>query len=347
MLTQISPFVKRNAILVLIFGALIFNSCQKTEEPQPEQQQTPAVPLPPLESKPVPAFDAQRALADVKKQVAFGPRVPNSESHRKTLDFLESELKAAGGAVQLQSFTEQGYTETLNLTNVVASFNPQAADRILLLAHWDSRPWADMEKDPANRVKGVPAANDGASGVAVLLEVARQLKDNPPPIGVDILLTDGEDYGISEKDDLNRYFLGAKYFARTKPATYFPRLAILLDMVGDKEAQFKKELNSVQSAPAVVNLVWRTAQELGLKTFSQEINGAISDDHLALQSVGIKAIDIIDGALVGHDRSNPRRQYWHTLKDTPDNISTETLGEVGKLVLTLIYDRFPKTLRAL
>lgn len=340
MMSQSTRTLAPALILLLVIASCTGKTDEPVVEQKPVEQQ-----LPPLEPKPVPEFNADRAFADIVKQVSFGPRVPNTEPHRKQLIWMEEQLKATGATVSLQRFKEQGYGETLDLANVVASFNPTATDRVLLLAHWDSRPRADMEKDSSRIRQGVPAANDGASGVAVLMELARIMKDAPPPIGVDILFTDGEDYGDTSIDELNKYFLGAKHFVRTKPATYHPRLGILLDMVGGKDAVFKKEGYSMQAAPSVVNFVWNTARDLGLRTFRQEVDAGISDDHLPFIEAGMRVIDIIDAGLVGHNDTT--RKYWHTLNDTPKNISTETLGEVGKLMLTLIYDRFPRSIRTL
>jgi glutaminyl-peptide cyclotransferase len=301
-----------------------------------------------IPSKPVPPFDENRAYKDVAKQVSFGPRVSKSAAHKKALTFFEEELKAAGGSVMTQNFTSNGYNgEVLELANVLASFNPTATERILLLAHWDSRPRADHDPDTSQHKNAIPAANDGGSGVGVLLEIARQMKDNPPPIGVDILLTDGEDYGISDVDDMDKYFLGAKHFAKNKPQGYYPRLGILLDLVGDPKAVFKKEAYSMQAAPNIVNFVWNTARELNLKTFSQEVGSGISDDHLPLIQEGMRVIDIIDMDLVGHNTTDPNRKYWHTHNDTMKNISAATLKEVGTLLLTLIYDRLPKSIQTL
>jgi Zn-dependent M28 family amino/carboxypeptidase len=193
----------------------------------------------------------------------------------------------------------------------------------------------------------VPAANDGGSGSAVLLELARAMKENAPPIGVDLLFDDGEDYGIFDSDQLNRYFLGAKYFVKTKPASYNPRFAILLDMVGDKNAQFLKEGNSLEKAGAFTNEVWKAASDLGLSTFKQLRGDAISDDHMPFLDAGIPAVDIIDIDLVGNKGPSPDRKYWHTTDDLPKHLSPNTMGEVGKLLLYLIYDRLPRTIRTL
>ncbi|MEO8873566.1 MAG: M28 family peptidase [Candidatus Kapaibacterium sp.] len=306
--------------------------------------------LPALHAKPSPSFDAQQAMKDIVTQVGFGPRVPNSPAHEKELEWLKTELGKYTTNVKVQAFTEPGYDgKTMQLANVIASFNPEATDRILILTHWDSRPWADA--DSLEKSKAVPAANDGGSGTAVMLELARRFKENPPPIGVDLLFDDGEDYGQTSIDDMNKYFLGAKYFVKVKDAGYLPRFAILLDMVGDKKAEFMPEGNSRERAGSFTKEIWQVAQTLGLTTFKQSPGPTIWDDHLPLLDAGIPTVDIIDADLVGA-RGNtlvtdPNRKYWHTTKDLPNNLSTTTLGEVGKLLLYLIYERLPLTMRTL
>ena len=314
---------------------LLLIGCAK-EKPAPIKQETPRI----APAATVPAFNEKRAWADLLKQVAFGPRNPNSKAHDACRDWLASELRKTTDAVSLQDFTVAGYfNEQLRLTNIIASYNPQATYRVLLLAHWDSRPRADMETDPIKKTKPIPAANDAASGVSVLLELARMFKADPPPVGVDILLTDGEDYG-REGDAETMYFLGARHFAETKPTTYQPRCGILLDLVGDREAVFAKEGGeSMRSAPDVVNLIWRTASELGATHFEQRVGSGISDDHLSLNAAGIPTVDIIDADLVGHRASSPRRKYWHTLRDTPENCSERVMGEVGRVVAEVLYRR--------
>jgi hypothetical protein len=336
-------------LTLLLLSQVTLTGCEKKPDTDlpPDTIRTPdqtAIP-----SKPVPPFDEQRAYKDIEKQVSFGPRVPNSAAHKQALAYFEQELKSTGASVQIQRFTADGYGkgEVLDLANVLASFNPTATDRILLLAHWDSRPRADHDPDSSKHKFPIPAANDGGSGVGVLLEIARQMKDNPPPIGVDILLTDGEDYGIWEVDSGMRYFMGAKHFAMNRPQGYYPRLGILLDLVGDKKAEFKKEAYSVQAVPNIVNFVWNTARELNLKTFRQEVGGGITDDHFPLLQAGMRVIDIVDGDLVGHNTNDPERKYWHTHNDTMKNISAATLDEIGTLLLTLIYDRLPKSIKTL
>jgi Zn-dependent M28 family amino/carboxypeptidase len=203
----------------------------------------------------------------------------------------------------------------------------------LLCAHWDSHPWASQDANPANRNTPIPGANDGASGVAVLLEVARLLKANPPTIGVDIVLFDGEDY--AKANDLSGYLRGSKYFARNKPANYNPVYGILLDMIGDAELEILKEGFSVRYAPDIVQLVWETARNLNITQFKNELGQEVIDDHLPLNEVGIKTINLID-----FNYPDATHRYWHTLDDTPDKCSPESLEAVGVLLLNLIYRQY-------
>ena len=331
---------------IFIAGLLYIaiSGCNKKEDAasEAEKQAAPAIAaIPPL---PVPTFNADRAFADMKAQVALGPRVPNSAAHEKAVHTLYAQLSACTQNVELQKFTSPGYApgDTLRLTNLIASFNPEATWRVLILTHFDSRPWADEDPDSMNREKPVPAANDAGSGVGVMLELARQMKDHPPPIGVDLFFDDGEDYGKDKIDGLNRYFLGVKYFVKMKPESYAPRFAILLDMVGDTNAAFVPEMNSVQAAQIYVNEIWKTAKDLGLSHFNTIRQTDIEDDHLPLIQAGIPSVDIIDGDLVGHQSSDPNRKYWHTLDDLPKHLSRETMSEVGRLLLTLIYQQLPQ-----
>lgn len=323
--------MKTILISLLFIILVIFSSCdRKIEEEKPKEI------FFTLKEKNVPPFDAELTYNYIQKQLSFGPRNPNSQGHSKAKDFFINELKRFADTVYVQNFIYPGYDgERLNLSNIIASFNRQNKYRILLCAHWDTRPRSDKDENPANHAKPILGANDGASGVAVLLTVANILKENEPEVGIDIVLFDGEDYG--KEGDLMNYSIGAKYFIQNKPDYIKPQFAILLDMVGDREAQFKREPNSMKFAPDIVDLVWGLANKLNLKTFSNEISNPIYDDHIPLGEMGIKIINIIDSELIGADSPNPRRNYWHTQKDTIENISKETLREVGQLITHLIY----------
>lgn len=314
----------------LIFGfiiAMAFYGCSKRSEPSKAQIMKQSI-------IPVPSFDGDHAFVYLVSQTNFGPRNPNSIGHAECLAYLEQELSRYADSVQLQPFDITGYNGViLHLTNLIAHFNTKSKTRILLSAHWDTRPRADHERGgPVDRP--ILGANDGASGVAVLLEIARALKNNPPPVGVDIIFWDGEDYG--REGDLNNYFLGSKYWAATKPYDYQPLFAINLDMVGDKQLSLPEEGFSVRFAPDIVNLVWNTAAEMGISQFVDRLGDEVYDDHLQLDNIGIKAIDIIDFAYP--DATN---RYWHTLEDTPDKCSPQSLSAVGKVLLQVIYRKVP------
>lgn len=282
----------------------------------------------------VPSFSADSAFAYVKAQVDFGPRNPGSIGHANALAYMTDELRRhSGGQVFVQRFQTEGYNETLSLANVIAAFNPSAETRIMLCAHWDSRPRADQDSSPSDADKPILGANDGASGVGVLLELARIFAENPPPIGVDIVFFDGEDYGV--ESDLSKYFLGSRHWSANPPvAGYMPRFAILLDMVGGANPRFPKEGFSMNYAAPVVEQVWGIASELGHSSaFLSETSQPVADDHMILnQNYGLPTINIIH---------YPFPEYWHTSDDTMDNIRPETLQAVGDVLLELIYNRIP------
>ncbi|HEY9166220.1 MAG TPA: M28 family peptidase [Candidatus Kryptonia bacterium] len=283
---------------------------------------------------PVPVFDGKSAFNYLVKQTDFGPRNPNSSGHEQCLYYLQNVLSQYADSVELQKFDIPGYDGMmLHLTNIIAHFNMKSNKRVLLTAHWDTRPRADQEKGGGSD-KPILGANDGASGVAVLLEMARDFKQDPPPVGVDIIFWDGEDYG--KEGSLDYYFLGSKYWAQTRQLAYYPIFSVNLDMVGDKELSLPKEAGSYQYAPDIVDLIWNTAEEMGVSQFVDSVGGAISDDHLSLQYIGMKAIDIIDFAYP--DATN---KYWHTLEDTPDKCSSESLTAVGKVLMQVLYRKIP------
>ena len=312
--------------------AVVVSSCSKRSPKEStgsfgQAQQTQHVPQ--IPTVPIPQFDGKSAFNFLVQQVNFGPRNPNSDAHDQCLLYLQQEFSMYADSVELQKFDVPGYNGVvLHLTNIIAHFNMKSKTRVLLSAHWDSRPRADHQ--PGGPVdKPIPGANDGASGVAVLLEMARDFKQSPPPEGVDMILWDGEDYG--KEGSLDYYFLGSKYWAATKPFSYQPIFAINLDMIGSKGLVIPKEGFSVQYAPDVVDLVWKTAAEIGVPQFVDRVGDPIYDDHLELDNIGIKAIDIIDFDY----------KYWHTLEDTPDKCSPESLSAVGRVLLQVLYRRIP------
>ena len=277
-------------------------------------------------------IDGAAALAYARAQVDFGPRIPGTEGHRRMAVWLDSLLRARADSVTVQAWTHVAKTrDSLSVKNFIAHFNPRAARRILFLAHWDSRPIADA--DTGSRAKlPVPGANDGASGVAVLLAMADALKRRAPSIGVDLLFVDGEDYGVFAEDA--DVLIGSRYYAKSVAAEARPEFAVLLDMVGGKGAQFRKEGNSVTASPTVVDMVWGTAARMGYGlVFPNETGGSVTDDHIPLQQAGIRAIDVIPefGTASGYSA-------WHTIDDTIDKLAAETLKAVGDVMVGVIRE---------
>jgi glutaminyl-peptide cyclotransferase len=322
-------FFRKNFLFFLI-STFTFFSCSKEQKSRVEQ------PYSIIFNSQVPAFNADNAYKYIEDQISFGPRNPNSAGHQKALVFLQNELSKYANTVNLQNFIYPGYNdEQLNLTNIIARFNPKSDNRIFICAHWDSRPRSDQDKDKLLRDKPIPGANDGGSGVAIILELARILKNNPVKYGIDLILFDGEDYG--KESDLNNYFLGSKYFAANIEPNYKPYFGILLDMVGDKQAVFLKEGSSVQYASDIVDMVWNIANEINANDFNMQEGSEIADDHVPLNQAGLRTIDIIDQELIGDNSPNKRRNYWHTSHDTIENIGKETLQQVGNVLVHLIY----------
>lgn len=290
----------------------------------------------------VPQFNADSAYSFVNAQVAFGPRVPNSAEHRACADWLEAKLRSYGAEVVAQNIELTAYTgERLNARNIIAQFQPQKRKRVLLCAHWDSRPWADADPDPANHRKPILGANDGASGVGVLIEIARLLSQHPTEVGIDIVLFDAEDYGTHASEEAtvdNSWALGSQYWARLPhKQPYNARYGILLDIVGAPGSRFYREGISEQYASSIVDKVWNRAASLGYAdTFINSKGGYVTDDHLYINHyMHIPCIDIINHDANSESGFGP---YWHTMKDDMDWISAETLKIVGETVLAVIYN---------
>ena len=290
-----------------------------------------------------PDFKADSAYQYIAQQVAFGPRIPGSEASQNTLQFLVAKLKSYGWTVTEQPFTAFRYDgKKLQGTNIIAQFQPAVAKRILLAAHWDARSIAD--KDSVRKNEPIDAANDGASGVGVLLEIARNLHEakNKPAVGVDIVLFDLEDHG--EPDDYtgehkpNSWALGSQHWAANLvPANYKAYYGILLDMVGGKGAMFPHEGSSMQYAPGIVRSVWATAADLGYSNlFVDQDAFGISDDHTAVNEIAkIQMIDIID--LRASNGGFEFGSFHHTHADNLANIDKSTLKAVGQTLLQVLY----------
>jgi Zn-dependent M28 family amino/carboxypeptidase len=268
-----------------------------------------------------PAFDGPRAFKLLKEQCDFGPRPVGSSAHAKTREWLMAEMAKVADKTVAQDFKYKG----LPLTNVIGVINPNAAKKVLLCAHWDTRPRADMEIDPAKRRLPIIGASDGASGVAVLLELGRMFKEKRPDIGVVLVFLDGEDYGDFQRDE--GVFLGSRYFAKNHSG-YDVEYGILLDMVGDRDLNIYREVNSQQYAAHVNDKVFRAAKELGYgNKIIDSLKTDVSDDHIPLNEAKIPTIDLIDFDYAP----------WHTVDDTPDKCSAESLKAVGETIAEVVY----------
>lgn len=291
----------------------------------------------------LPDFDADSAYAFVAEQCAFGPRVPGTEPHRACGDMLVERLRASGADTV---YEQCGQTTLYNgrpiaLRNIIASFNAKADNRIMLCSHWDSRPYADEEASEAARLKPILGADDGASGVGVLLEMARIMGRQKPEMGVDIMLFDLEDWGAPEWEKSRRddhgWCLGSQYWAEhTHIPGYRAQYGVLLDMVGGRDSRFCREYFSESNARWVNDKVWAAAAKLQLsERFPDRQGGAITDDHLpVMQSARIPCIDIV---AFNSDNDSGFPPYWHTSADNMDNISRATLSDVGRVLVSLVY----------
>lgn len=298
----------------MILPVLIFACAQAAASPP----QTPSL-----------LFDQEKAWKHLIAQCDLGPRPPGSEAHKKCRDFIFAEAKKHTDKVSLQEFTHKWSRtgQSLTMWNVVAEMDFGRPKTVLLLAHWDTRPSAELDPHPAKRNQPIIGANDGASGVAVLLELMRVFKQNPPPVNVKFLFTDGEDLG----PELNEMFLGAKHFASKANARDY-WYGILIDMIGDKDLRIPKEPNSVYYARRLVDRFYRYAHEIGLgSTFPMTTQMPIEDDHIPLNLAGIPTMNLIDFDF----------EWWHTTHDTPDKCSADSLGKVGKAIESFLHSEQP------
>ena len=273
-------------------------------------------------------FDGEAALRYAKAQLDFGPRIPGTAGAQRAGDWIVKEMTQRADTVIVQTWTHTTLDgKQLPMRNILARYNPGAADRILYVTHWDTRPVSDQAENPDDRKLPVPGANDGASGVGLFVALGDALKKNPPAGGVDLLFVDGEDYGEFD-ETLADVLIGSAYFARNPPdSAYKPIFGVLWDMIGDRDLAIRKEGYSLQRAPEVVDRVWSKAAELGHdRIFLPAEQGAITDDHVPLLDAGMRVIDVID-------LDYP---YHHRPSDTLDKISARSLSIVGEVAEALL-----------
>lgn len=278
---------------------------------------------------PPPQFDGEQAFTYLEHQVAFGPRVPGTEPWRLCREYFYEHFEQAGLSVDSQAFTfYDPYSNSEKpLVNVIAQYRGDPSDEkaLLLAAHWDSRPRTDFHSDSTRMTEPIDGANDGASGVAVLMELADLLAEQAPEVNVDLVLFDGEDWGKS--GDIDLYLLGSRHFARGIRGRY--HFGIVIDMVGDKHQEIYKEGYSQEFQPVLNDYIWNQAKGLGLTTFHDSVKYTIMDDHLSLLAAGLPSVVLIDFDY----------PYWHTELDTPDKCSPESLANVGRLLADIVYKR--------
>jgi len=300
----------------------------------------------PIVSKPkktlvkAPIFSSENVFSLIEKQLSFGPRNPNSEGHKKQRDWMISVLTTLADTIYIQHVDLKAFDgKILKSTNIIASFNPEYKKRMFVSAHWDTRPFADQ--DTENQNKPILGANDGASGVAVLMELARILKENNTSKGIDLIFFDAEDYGQPRESEFpymeDSYCLGSQYWSKNPHVDYYnAQFGILLDMVGAKDAVFTQEGYSVMFANNYLQKVWTTGSALGFsKYYSTKKTSRITDDHFYINTItGIPTLDIIQ---FDKNTQSGFGAYWHTHNDDLETISKETLKAVGQTVTQVVY----------
>ncbi|HVO77182.1 MAG TPA: M28 family peptidase [Candidatus Bathyarchaeia archaeon] len=295
----------RSIIVGVCIGALGLCGCAKIAPPQ---------------------FDGESAFAFLRAQCDLGPRYPGSPGHAAVERYIMDKLTAFGASVSTQPFDAVPSTgDTLHLVNIIARLRPGASKRILLGAHYDTRPRADRDGEAANRSKPIPGANDGASGVAVLLEIARLLGASEPPLGVDLVFFDGEDYG--EEGNTNDYLFGSRRYAASLGPER-PLAVIVLDMIGRRDVRIPLEGFSAAASAGLCARIYGIAEKLGVRSFVRSQGPSIVDDHLPFIQAGLPAVDLIDFDY----------PYWHTLADTPDKCAPESLASVGCVLVRFIWE---------
>lgn len=323
---------------VLLLGLLVlFSSCTKAVKTNQTENSTEKTGVE------VPVFSADSAYTYIQNQVNFGPRVPNTKQHAECAEYLSGQLRFFGAEVIVQEADLRAFDgKILKAKNIIGSYNPEIKTRILLFAHWDTRPWADHDPNPDNYNTHISGANDGASGVGVLLELARQFSIQKPDVGVDIIFFDAEDYGAPDKfataETTDSWCLGSQHWSKNKHIPgYRAKYGILLDMVGGANAKFFREQISDYYAKYLVDKVWEKALTLGFSNyFINKTGGAVTDDHLYVnQLAGIPSINIIHQEL---NSNTGFGHFWHTVNDTMENIDKSTLNAVGTTLLHVVYN---------
>lgn len=324
----------KKLIYIFLVSTFIFSSCNE----ESNEITKPQTAKPTLAKAPI--FSGENAYTLVEKQLSFGPRNPNSEGHKQMAEWMIAELKKLADTVYVQEADLRAFDgNILKSKNIIASFNPDYKKRMFVSAHWDTRPFADQDINDEN--KPILGANDGASGVAVLMELAKILKENNTTKGIDLIFFDSEDYGQPSISDFpymkDSYCLGSQYWAKN-PHTpnYNAQFGILLDMVGAKGATFTQEGYSRQFANNYLQKVWTYASIIGYGNyFSKQNTGPITDDHYYINTIAnIPTIDIIQ-----YDKTTPSGfgRYWHTHNDNLDVVDKTTLKAVGQTVTQVIY----------
>ncbi len=323
-------------ICIVLIGFSFLLSCG-TESKKSNQTSTSSEPIERKTIK-IPRFNRDSAYTYIADQVEMGARVPGTEAHIQARDYILAQLKSFGFKTEVQEFTAENYLgESMQGYNIIGIYNEDAERRILLTTHWDSRFMSDHDPVEANKNKPVPAANDGASGVGILLEIARILEANPVDIGIDLVFFDLEDQGEDHGQDPMSWCLGSQHWSRNPHRLGSEYMyGILLDMVGAENAQFKYEAFSRKYAPSVLDKVWSLASAMGYGNYFRKQNvGAITDDHYFVNTIaGIPTIDIIDRR---QSTESGFFQYWHTSNDTMEHIDKSTLRAVGQVLVALIY----------
>jgi len=294
---------------------------------------------------PCPEFVADSAMQSINEQCAFGPRVTGTEAHRQCGDYIVEKFQQYGCTVTEQKAELTAYDGTkLPGRNIIASVNPDNQDRIMICAHWDCRPWADHDPDEKNHHTPILAANDAASGVAVMMELARNIQKQNLNYGIDFICFDAEDWGVPEwaeedyPDGANTWCLGSQHWAQqARENGYKARYGILLDMVGGRGSQFAQEYYSKYYANTVVQMLWHLAIQIGYSSFfSLNEGGGVTDDHVPVNEIAqIPCLDIIPHFTQGPSSFGPT---WHTVQDTPENIDPAVLKAVGQSIMQLLYN---------